>query len=236
MTNAIGSTGISADLLEKLNAAGTPLSTSSSTNASQTISQNEFLTLFVAQLQHQDPLSPMEPNELTAQLAQFSSLEQLTGINERLDNLADVSQKSTDTSVLGLIGRSITFDGSLLGLDDGKATPVDYTLNEAADVVATIKNAKGEVVRRVELGTQGVGPHRFEFDGDNSRGVELRDGTYTLEITAQSAGADTPKKLALSTTADVDGVDLTSQPPVLVAGGVRLTLDKVRQVNAAATD
>jgi flagellar basal-body rod modification protein FlgD len=226
-------TGVSNDLLAQLNAAGErpPAKT-----ASETISQDEFLKLFVAQLQHQDPLSPLEPNELTAQLAQFSSLEQLTGVNARLDTLAEVSQKSTDTSVLGLIGREVTFDGSRLGLEDGKSTPVDYTLTAAADVVATVRNDEGDLVRTIELGRQAAGPQRFEFDGKNAHGIELPDGSYTVEIKALVPGAETPKKLALTTRTAIDGVDLTTEPPILVAGGVRLTLDQVQQVNAIATD
>jgi flagellar basal-body rod modification protein FlgD len=234
MATAINSAAVPSELLQQLSAASERTTTPKTSNES--ITQNEFLRLFVAQLQHQDPLSPLEPNELTAQLAQFSSLEQLTGINQRLDNLADVSKKSTDTSVFGLIGRTVTFDGGQLGLVQGKSTPVDYTLTESADVSATVRDAKGEVVRQIELGTQGIGPQRFEFDGKNGRGIELADGIYTLEIEALAPGAETPKKLELSTTAAVDGVDLTAEPPVLLAGGVRLTLDQVRQVNAAATD
>ncbi len=221
------------DLLQELNAATTRTAPKTS---NESITQNEFLRLFVAQLQHQNPLSPLEPNELTAQLAQFSSLEQLTGINQRLDNLADVSQKSTDSGLLGLIGRAVTFDGRRLGLADGESVPVDYTLAEGAAVTATVRNAEGELVRQIELGTQGVGPQRFAFDGKNDRGIALPDGVYTLELKALAPGAKTPKTLELTTRALVDGVDLTVEPPVLLAGGVRLTLDQVRQVNAAPTD
>jgi flagellar basal-body rod modification protein FlgD len=233
MTNAVTNAAVPSELLQQLSASS-PTTTPKTSNES--ISQNEFLRLFVAQLQHQDPLSPMEPNELTAQLAQFSSLEQLTGINQRLDSMASASQKSTDTSVLGLIGRTVTFDGAQLGLADGKSPPVEYTLDADADVTATVRDAKGEVVRQIEIGKQGIGPQRFEFDGKNGRGTELPDGVYSLEITALAPGAEAPKKLELTTKATVDGVDLTAAPPVLLAGGVRLTLDQVRQVNAAATD
>jgi flagellar basal-body rod modification protein FlgD len=233
MATAITSAAVPSELLQQLSASST---TKTPKTSNESISQNEFLKLFVAQLQHQDPLSPMEPNELTAQLAQFSSLEQLTGINQRLDNMADASKKSTDTSVLGLIGRTVTFDGERLGLAEGKSPPVDYTLSADADVTATVRNAKGEVVRQIEVGKQGIGPQRFEFDGKNGRGIELPDGVYSLEITALAPGAESLQQLELTTKAAVDGVDLTAEPPVLLAGGVRLTLGQVRQVNATATD
>ncbi|HYK88137.1 MAG TPA: flagellar hook capping FlgD N-terminal domain-containing protein [Acidobacteriota bacterium] len=61
----------------------------------QDIGQNEFLKLLVAQLQNQDPMNPVENQEFVAQLATFSSLEQLISINKAVSKLADVA----DTNV-----------------------------------------------------------------------------------------------------------------------------------------
>lgn len=52
------------------------------------IGKTEFLRLLVAQLQHQDPLSPLKNEEFIAQLATFSSLEQLISINDGVSRLA----------------------------------------------------------------------------------------------------------------------------------------------------
>src|SRR5580765_4537598 len=89
------------------------------------VSQSEFLTLFVTQLQHQDPLSPLEPDQLTAQLAQFASLEQLTGVNTRLDQLSVLSQQG----LLSLMGRQVAFAGDTVGVSGGAASAVGYDLD-----------------------------------------------------------------------------------------------------------
>src|SRR5262245_6854574 len=79
-------------------------------SANQQISQQQFLTLFIEQLKNQDPLSPLQPDQLTAQLAQFSSLEQLTGINTRLDALAGTAKQTTSSTLLALLGKQVRVD------------------------------------------------------------------------------------------------------------------------------
>jgi flagellar basal-body rod modification protein FlgD len=194
----------------------------------KTISQAEFLKLFIAQLQHQDPLSPLEPEQMTAQLAQFASLEQLTGVNTRLDQLTGVSRNS----ILGLIGKQIRFAGGQLSLANGQAPPVRYTLGDrAAEVTATVRAADGTAVRVVQLGGQTAGEHVFQFDGRSSSGTALPDGTYRVEIAATGADQTTPVQADLAVQGTVDGVDFSVDPPVVLVGTLRIPLDQVREVH-----
>jgi flagellar basal-body rod modification protein FlgD len=224
--------GVSSTLLDSVNNA-----TSTSTApppGKETLSQSQFLELFVAQLQHQDPLSPMEPNELTAQLAQFSSLEQLTAINTKLEAMGGSTKQTTTAALLGLIGKQVRFDGSQLTLSDGSASNVQYTLAGPADRVAfTIRNAAGDVVRAVDLGRQAAGTHTFEFDGKDQNGVKLPDGTYRVEAASQAPGAKVATPLDLVVDATVDGVDLAGDSPALLVGGTRVPLDKVREIHVS---
>src|SRR5439155_332880 len=99
--------GVSSTLLQSVAATATP----GGLPKSQTVNQQQFLQLFVAQLQHQDPLSPLEPDQLTAQLAQFSQLEQLTGVNDRLtEATVDGVDLSADPPALLVGGNTISFD------------------------------------------------------------------------------------------------------------------------------
>jgi len=201
--------------------------------ANDLISKEQFLILFIEQLKNQDPLSPLQPNELTGQLAQFSSLEQLTGINERLDALAGSAKETTSSALLGLIGKSVRFEGGHLVLRDGEASSVTYALEAGADrVTATVRAADGSVVRVVELGSQGAGEHTVTFDGDGEDGSVLPDGSYTVEITAAAPGAD-PEIVPVSSLATVDGVDLSSDPPTVLVAGQRIALEQIHEVRAA---
>jgi len=192
------------------------------------ISQADFLKLFIAQLQHQDPLSPLQPDQMTAQLAQFASLEQLTGVNTRLDQLTGVSRNS----VLGLIGKQIRFAGGQLSITNGQAPPARYTLaDRAGEVTATVRAADGTVVRVVKLGAQDKGERVFQFDGKNDAGTALPDGTYRIEISATGTDKTTPVAADLAVQDTVDGVDFSVDPPVVLVGSLRIPLDQVREVH-----
>ena len=220
---------ISTDLLNQLSPPAT-VPTASADN--QQISTKEVLTLFIAQLQQQDPLSPMDPQQLTAQLAQLSSLEQLTNINTSLDKLTSQTNSSTTSALIGLIGKQVTFDGSQLTVKNGAAGAVSYTTSGPADkVTATITDSSGNVVRTVTLGPESAaGTYTFQFDGKNADGVPLPDGTYKLEIDALPTGSKVPVPATLATQATVDGVDFSSDPPVLIVGNQRIGLDQVQEV------
>jgi flagellar basal-body rod modification protein FlgD len=197
----------------------------------QRIDKAEFLTLFLAQLQNQDPLSPMEPTELTSQLAQLSSLEQLTSINDRLEMIAGNATFDAATMVLGLIGREVQFDGGRVGVQDGIAPEVSYALEKRSDAVTVnVIGPTGQLVRKIELGAQSVGPHTFQFDGRDALGALVPDGEYRIQISAKSTGDEAPTPLSLVATARVDGADLTGDQPFLVVGGRRLGLDDIAQV------
>jgi flagellar basal-body rod modification protein FlgD len=225
-------------LLDTVNAADAalidPARAKTSTSA---VNQQEFLTLFVTQLQNQDPLSPMEPEQLTAQLAQFSSLEQLTGINSRLDTLTGATTQATTASLLGLIGKDVRFDGATLPVKEGQAPEVTYTLEQPAEAVtATVRAADGSVVRTIELGGQAAGEQTFRFDGRDAAGGLVPDGTYRIEMSAKVKGATEATPVSLLTWGTVEGVDLASDPPALVVGGERVTLDRIQQVREAGAD
>jgi flagellar basal-body rod modification protein FlgD len=195
------------------------------------LDENAFLRLLTAQLQNQDPLSPMDPQQLTAQLAQLSSLEQLTGINTRLDKLSSQESGTTTAALISLIGKQVTFDGSQLSVKGGAAPETQYNLTApASKVTATISDSTGKVVRTIEIGAQGVGAQKFQFDGKNANGVPLPDGTYTLAIAATPVGGGSATPVSLATTAPVDGVDFSGNTPALLVGTLRLGLDQVRDV------
>ena len=221
----MNTSSVPAGLLQQL----APHPATTSTTKPGQIDKAGFLNLFVAQLQNQDPLSPQDPSQLTAQLAQLTSVEQLTGINERLDKLTTATKDGIGASLLPLIGKDVRFDASQLAVEDGKASRVTYKLaSSAANVTAVVRDSAGTEVRRVALGDLGVGNHAFAWDGKTQNGRLAPDGNYTVQIAATVSGQ--PVSLAVEAEGTVDGVDLSADPPVLLVNGARLTLDRVTQV------
>lgn len=94
--------------------------------AQKTLGKDDFLRLFVTQMQHQDPLNPTDSAEFTAQLAQFSSLEQLTNINGRLEDLSMYQNSLHNTLTTTLIGRKVTYVGAEDNPAQGTVTGVTF--------------------------------------------------------------------------------------------------------------
>ena len=92
------------------------------TGAEQAIGRDEFLKLLVAQLKNQDPLKPQDNTQFVAELAQFSSLEQTMGINDRLDTLTLQSRGQSNAEVIALVGKVATVRGSVV-----TSEPTEFT-------------------------------------------------------------------------------------------------------------
>jgi flagellar basal-body rod modification protein FlgD len=154
--------------------------------------RDAFLKLLVAQLRHQDPLKPQDDSTFVAELAQFSSLEQTMGINDRLDLLSAQSQGLQNSQVVGLVGKQATVRGSLVTSDGtGVGVPVSFDLDAAADsTVVTIRNQAGNTVRTIEIGSKPAGLARITWDGRDDAGNVQPAGTYNVAVQAKNeAGA-----------------------------------------------
>lgn len=225
---------LSSDDSSKTSGSSGSSSTGSSTGTSATkkndaMGQTEFLSLLVAQLQNQDPLNPMDSADFSAQLAQFSSLEQLTQINGKLDNIGKDDPSTTPTfDPVGLLGRDITASGSSVNVASGEASALEYTLADSGKVSVEVKNASGKVIGTAEIGQVAAGTHTLDLD-DVSKFADLADGDYTVSVKVQTgSAAATAVKTQLTGT--VTGVDLTSDPPTIRVGGLEIPLGDVREV------
>ncbi len=147
------------------------------------VSKDEFLTLFTAQLRYQNPLNPLDSAEFTSQLAQFSSLEQLQGINSQLQNLL-VQEKVSQADIgTGLIGKKVHVAGNQIYMKDGAEIP--YSLPaDASGVKVIVCDASGKQVKEIVAGQQKAGRNSITWDGRDSAGNALPEGTYTFKVEA----------------------------------------------------
>lgn len=164
-------------------------SSSTGTSATSKFGKDTFLNLLVAQLKNQDPLKPMDSTAFVAQLAQFSSLEAQQNTNTKLDSLLTYQTSIQNTLLSNFIGKQVSFSGSSVNL----ATTADISYTPAADaasVTLTISDSSGKVVRTVSLGAQTSGAKSYTWNGKDSNGNTLSDGTYTVSFSAaDSSGA-----------------------------------------------
>jgi flagellar basal-body rod modification protein FlgD len=150
------------------------------------LGKEEFLTLLVAQLKNQDPLNPLDATDFTAQLAQFSSLEQLIEINNNIGDMQEGLTTREDSDILDYIGKIIKTNDTTITVDDGVTGSIVYTLDDSLDVNIHIYNDDGIEVRTINAGKQDRGEHALAWDGLNNDGTEVQNGTYIFDIRALS--------------------------------------------------
>ena len=208
-------------------------STSSSTNKTSSSSTSgiadnfqTFLTLLTTQLQHQNPLDPLDTNQFTAQLVQFAGVEQQLKQNEQLKSLIEIEKSAQSTQALVYVGNNVAVDGSSQKFD-GSAT---WNLNSPVATTAkiTITSATGATAYSGTF-SMDKGNSSFIWDGKGNDGTQWPAGTYKMTATYKdSAGAD----VAIPTEIQgvVDSVDLTASPPLLSIGGKTYTTDQIKRV------
>jgi flagellar basal-body rod modification protein FlgD len=201
-------------------------------SASQTsaMGKEDFLSLLIAQLQNQDPLNPTDSTEFTAQLAQFSSLEQLGNINQNLMELNNFQASINNSQAVSLIGKAITATGNSIQLTDDGQVQCDFSLeNDAVQVVANIYDSTGEFVREIESQKLSAGQHSLFWDGTDKQGNRVASGNYTFEILAADAkGRDIDATTFFSGT--VDRVAFENNTSYLIAGNQKIALGDVIEV------
>ena len=182
----------------------------------QAMGQEAFLKLLVAQLQNQDPLNPQENHEFVAQLAQFSSLEQSIGINERLDALTLQNQGLQNSQIVGLVGKEATVKGDIVTLSgQGSIVPVSFTLKDpAAEATVVIRDASGRTVRTIPVSAKAAGTVNVTWNGQSDSGNPQPAGPYQVTVTAKNADGG-PVSLTQQTSGLISSVSFDRGFPVL---------------------
>ncbi|MCA1988850.1 MAG: hypothetical protein LDL07_06860 [Desulfarculus sp.] len=167
--------------------------TTKTTGVQSGMGQEAFLKMFMAQMTNQNPLDPMDNTEFTAQLAQFSSLEQLTAMNEKLDSLASLQTAFQEVQVASYLGKEVLAKGNQMPVTDGKAGSTYFNLASSAEVRIIVTNEDGQSVRDVKLGTMGAGEQEWTWDGLTSYGQVAPDGVYKINIIATDTNGNAVK-------------------------------------------
>ncbi len=198
------------------------------------LGREDFLTMLVAQLQNQDPLNPMEGSDFSAQLAQFSSLEQLINMNESIESMVTAFNERSDTDVSAFIGKEVTGTVDSIEVSGGTFSGGYYNLAQTSDVMLTIYNEEGNTVRTLYPGQQGPGSHSISWDGTDNSGNQVADGSYSYDVLANNGYGyvSTPTTV----TGTVEAVSYQNGKPYLLVDGMLVDPDSLLQVKASDTD
>jgi flagellar basal-body rod modification protein FlgD len=180
-------------------AAGTA-QTGSTALGSLTNNFSTFLTLLMTQLKNQDPSSPMDSNQFTTELVQFSSVEQQINTNSNLTQLIQLTQASQIEQSSSLIGKPVTVTSSQLSLQNGSAS-INFNTTSAEAVTIAVYNSSGAQVQGAML-TSTSGTNRWAWNGKDSNGMAMPDGPYKVTVgTLGANGAASPVPFTVTGTA-----------------------------------
>jgi flagellar basal-body rod modification protein FlgD len=216
--------------------AAPPLTTGSTTanainNSLASLASNSetFLTLLTTQLKNQDPTSPLDTNQFTAQLTQMTGVEQQLLSNQLLQQLVSQNSGASVTSAVGLIGKTVTASGDTATLSGGAAT-WQYTLaSPATNVAVQITDASGNIVYSGPA-PAGSGAQSFTWNGKNTAGQQQANGgSYTISINASDgSGKAVPVSDAVQGAATA--VEQVNGQTMITIAGVQVPLSAVTAV------
>jgi len=199
--------------------------TGTSTTGSDPMAQlsgtfSTFLTLLTTQLKNQDPLSPMDSNQFTQQLVEFSQVEKQINTNTNLQTLISQGTSAAGTNASTYLGKQVSVTNGNASLSNGSATWTYNLGTAAANTALTITNANGQVVY-TGAGQTAAGNNGFTWNGQDNHGNKVADGTYKLTVTstAQNGSAVTTSVASAGT---VSQIDMTSGTPKLVIGNMEV--------------
>ncbi len=176
-----------------------------------------FLSLLTAQLKNQDPLSPLDSNEFTAQLTQMTGVEQQLLTNDLLTSLLEAQQSGGLNGATSYIGKEATAAWAVTKLDDGAAT-WSYELGaSASSAKLEVLDSSGTVVWTGDAPDRTAGTHAFVWDGKTTAGGQLPDGgVYSLKVSAKNGTNDVVSQVL--TQGRVTGVEMYDGVAYLTIG------------------
>jgi flagellar basal-body rod modification protein FlgD len=204
------------------------------TAANFTSNFDTFLTLLTTELQNQDPLSPMDTDQFTQQLATFSEVEQQIQTNSNLSTLISNQSASQVVSALPLVGNTIQYTGNQAALENGQAA-FSYTLpSNAASASISIEDANGNTVFSTTANTS-AGTYPFVWNGQTNGGQQLPDGgLYTINVLAANAN-NTPITATTTASGIVTGVSVNNNVATFNVSGVSVPMGQLLSINPSSS-
>ncbi len=155
------------------------------------LAQEDFLKLLVAQLENQDPSKPVENGEFLGQIAQFSMVEGIGGLEQGFDRLADSMQRNQVADAAAMLGKDVLFDANRVRLADGAGLEGRLVLDKPATAVQLkLLDGSGTTIATQGLGNFTAGSPEFRWDGTTLDGSPAAAGDYRVVVTGNVGGVE----------------------------------------------
>ncbi|MFK8083249.1 MAG: flagellar hook assembly protein FlgD [Granulosicoccus sp.] len=200
-------------------------------NFTKELGQGEFLELMMAQLENQDPMKPMDNGEFLGQMAQFSTVSGIEGMQESLEKLTETYATSQTLQSTALVGQEVLIEDKNFELNTDETVNGSFELEAASgDVKLDISDSSGAIVHQLNLGEYGPGRHAFTWDGKDSQGDRLSPGKYSATVTVKKD--DGYEAVTVLSSRVIDSVEFGAgnQSTLNTLQGDVLTMADIRQI------
>ena len=182
---AITSTGLNA-------ATNTEYQAAAATEDKSILDKDDFMTLLLVELQHQDPTEPMDSEKILSQTSQLATLEASENTNQALADLAASLGKSQQYSTIAAIGKTADLGSNAIGYDEGSTSSFEiYFPQERASGTVEVLDTNGEIVSTMSIEPNASGVYQFDWNGTLSNGEAAQSGMYYITASYKNpAGED----------------------------------------------
>lgn len=201
---------------------GTNTSNVTSALNAQALSQTDFLKLMTSQLQNQDPMKPLDNSEFVSQMAQFSTVSGIQALQNSFSTLATSLSSGQALQASSLVGHTVLTPSTTAALTAGGTMSLGVDAPASGDVIVNVTDASGQLVRRIDLGTQSAGVSRFQWDGLDNSGSAAPAGKYNFSAVVGSGSQ--AQAATMLTAGKVNSVSLDS------SGALNLDVDGIGSV------
>ncbi len=195
------------------------------------LGQEDFLKLMTTQLQNQDPMKPMENGDFLSQIAQFSTVTGIGDLQKSFESLSESLVSNQALQAATLVGRKVLAPTGTGLLEQGGSIQGSVELPSASSsVVVNIYDGAGQVIRRLDLGSQAAGPVSFQWDGLMDDGQYAPPGSYLVGAEAGFDGRTEAIETLIAS--EVRSVTVGNGGGLLLdlAGSGPLEFSRVRQI------
>ena len=164
------------------------------TNPKGVLGKDDFMKLLLVELQYQDPTEPMDSEKILSQTSQLATLESASNTNKALDKLAKSLAANRDFSTIGAIGKIADTGSNAIVFEEGQKPMFElYFADEVKNGTVEIMDVNGNVLRTlsIDAGTNGIA--QFEWDGTDTQGDTVEEGTYYVSAKYETPSGESKK-------------------------------------------
>ena len=176
---------------ENLATAGAVAAPSTNVEDRTILGKDDFMTLLLVELQHQDPTEPMDSEKILSQTSQLATLEASENTNKALEDLALSLGTSNQFSTISAIGKTADLGSNAVGHDKGTVTSFEvYFPKEITAGSLEILDTEGNIVSTMDIEANPSGVYQFDWDGTLSDGTSAESGVYYVTASYSDENGD----------------------------------------------